>query len=78
MLALVGGDFRDQRHAPRHDLQQIAIERVDHRAQHRQRPSVGQVRVVVGFVGGVHRVAVQIIVQNAIRKSSPWSALRES
>ena len=36
VLALVRSDLRDERHATGHDLQQIAIERIDHGAEHRK------------------------------------------
>ena len=37
VLTLVGGHLRHQRHALRHDLQQVPIECIDHGAHNRQR-----------------------------------------
>ncbi|MCG3130953.1 MAG: hypothetical protein FLDDKLPJ_01727 [Phycisphaerae bacterium] len=38
VLALVRGDLPDDRHPPRHELKHVAVDRVDHRPQHGQRP----------------------------------------
>ena len=43
MLSLVRGDLADERHAARDDLQQVAVEHVDHRAQDGKRARSGVV-----------------------------------